>query len=247
MTIQKEILNKDELRKSLEGLGFTSEEVNDLILKAEKEGKFEEEEEEEDDPSPEDMEKAYSDLEKMYEGFQSNLSTFLDKYGKVPGFKTPTFDVKEKSIENDIEKGLNVDFGESLKLIQKSIQDQFDQLQVKLEESTLVRSESIEKSLNGLHDQFEEFLNAPNPLKSILGNYSPIEKGIRENENGKQIVSRSNKKMVQDCFMKAIDKVEAEDQKEMLRAGLSNLTIVGNCNPKAYSIVEKALDVEFEK
>jgi hypothetical protein len=249
-----EIIDKEELRKSLTGM-FSEEEINELIEKAEKEGKFgakkekeDPEDEDEDDEGGDEkaeMEKAYGELKSMHEGYSAKKSEFLDKFGKVPGFKTPDFDVKVKAVENDIEKSFDSDkFSTN---IQKSFTDKLDEIEKSIQKSYEDKFETIQKSIDSIGNKFEEFLNAPNPLKSIVGNYSFIEKGIKTNEDGKTIVRYGNKKAVQDQIMKAIDVVKEEDQKEMLRTGLSNLTVTGNCSPKVYGIVEKALDIEFEK
>lgn len=228
----------DELRKSLKDLEFSDEEIEAMVEKAEqaeieKAEKIEDEDEEEVDESDEkeevdedEMKKAMDTIKSMKTELDKAMDSFLDRFGKVPGFTTPNFDVKNKSIETDIEKSFHKSF----------------------EAQTEVNSE-IRKSLDELKGMVEKIAEAPNPLKSLFGDYqrNVIEKGEKFDDEGKQIVSLNNKKAVQDTLLKSLDVVKEADHIQLIRDEISNFTVTNKLNPKTLNIVKKALNVEFEK
>lgn len=240
----------EDLRKSLKDLEFSKEEVEEMVNKAinldisksedegdeEEEGKEKEsdESEEEEEVEENEMKKAFDDIKKMKSELDKAMDTFLDRFGNVPGFTKPDFDIKNKGIDNDIEKGFG---SEKLNMIEKSFEKQEEV------------NETILKSLDALKESVSQIANAPNPLKSLLGDYSGsiIQKGERTDENGKSIINVSNKKAVQDVLIKSLDVIKEEDHKQLVRDEISNFTVVNRLNPKTLNIVSKAMNVEFEK
>jgi len=233
----------DELRKSLTDLEFSKKEVNEMISKAEDEEEEVEEEIDEDEgkENEEEMSKAYDNIMKMKTDLDKAMDSFLDRFGKVPGFKTPDFDVKNKGVENDIEKAIDND-------IQKAFDSRFDSIEKSFDAQKQF-NETIQKSLETISETVQKIAEAPNPLKSLLGNYSNsiIEKGEKLNDEGKQVINLNNKKAVQDILLKSLDVVKEEDQKEAIRDEISNFTVVNKLNPKTLNIVKKAMNVDFEK
>lgn len=252
-------LNKDELEKSLRDLDFTPEEITSIIEKAEKEGKFQpkEEEKKEDEKTideedaakggeetekgydADEMKKAYGDVMAAKSAFDSTIAKFLDKFGSVPGF-TPPADFMKKSEETTIEKSEVNDF-------EKAFGDKFDQILKGFQTQTEVNNQ-LQKSIQEVSIAVEQIATAPNPLKGLFGNYrgNVIEKGERE-EDGKTIYSLGNKELVTEQFEKAIDKVENEGDKQVIRDMISSYTISNNISPKGLNIVKKALNIDFEK
>lgn len=243
----------DDLRKSLEDLDFSEEEIKDMIKKAESlsisksedEGEDEEaieeamknkkesedgEGEEEEDYDEEEVKKAYNKIMKMKSKLDKSMNDFLDRFGNVPGFKKPDFDVKNKSINEDI-----------IKSFDSSIEKSFEkQNQI---------NDAILKSLGDLTETVNKIAEAPNPFKSLLGDYSNriIEKGEKFNDDGKKVISLKNKKEVQDVLIKSLDAVKDDDQKQAIRDEISNYTVTNKLNNKTLDIVRKALNVDFEK
>jgi len=229
----------DDLRKSLKDLEYTDQEIDDMInaqiQKSEDKEEEEKEEAEEDDDTPVDadeMKKAYDDIKKMKSDMDKAMGSFLDRFGKVPGFTTPTFDVKNKAMEDDI---------------QKSFDSKFIDISKSFEAQTQV-NESILKSLEAVQATVNKIAEAPNPLKGIFGDYSRsvIEKGESFNKDGKQVISLKDKKGVQDVLIKSLDVVQ-EDQKQKIRDEISNFTVTNKLDPRSLNIVSKAMNVEFEK
>lgn len=243
----------EDLRKSLKDLEFSNEEIEEMVNKAvqmdisksedeseeeEEEGKEKESDEENEGSETEEdeneMKKAFDDIKKMKSELDKAMDTFLDRFGNVPGFNKPDFDIKNKGIDNDIEKAFG---SEKLNMIEKSFEKQEE-----------VNS-NILKSLDALKESVNQIANAPNPLKSLLGDYSGsiIQKGERTDENGKSVINVSNKKAVQEVLLKSLDVLKEEDHKQLVRDEISNFTVVNKLNPKTLNIVSKAMNVEFEK
>lgn len=231
----------DELRKSLTELEFSEEEVNEMISKAEDEEEEVEEPEVDEEEDEEEMSKAYNNIMKMKTDLDKAMDSFLDRFGKVPGFKTPDFDVKNKSIDTDIEKAEKED-------ISKAFSNNFDMIQ-KSFDAQKEFNEEIKKSLENISEVVSKIAEAPNPLKSLFGNYSRsiIEKGEKLNDEGKRIVDLNNKKEVQDVLLKSLDVLTEEDHKQAVRDEISNFTVTNKLNPKTLNIVKKAMNVDFEK
>lgn len=253
-------LKRDELEKSLRDLDFTPEEITSIIEKAEKEGKFQpkEEEKEEDEKTideekaqegkeetekgydADEMKKAYGEVMAAKSAFDKAMDGFLDKFGSVPGFTAPT-DFVKKSEEAEIEKSGVNDF-------EKAFGSRFDEILKGFESQTKV-NDQLQKSLEEVSKAVEQIATAPNPLKGLFGNYrgSVIEKGERTDEDGKTVYSLGNKELVTEQFEKAIDKVENEADKQVIRDMISSYTISNNISPKGLNIVKKALNIDFEK
>lgn len=252
-------LNRDELEKSLRDLDFTPEEITSIIEKAEKEGKFQpkEEEKKEDEKTideedaakggeetekgydADEMKKAYGDVMAAKSAFDKAMDGFLNKFGSVPGLTTPT-DFVKKSEDAEIEKSEVNNF-------EKAFGDRFDQILKGFVTQTEVNNQ-LQKSIQEVSIAVEQIATAPNPLKGLFGNYkgNVIEKGERE-EDGKTIYSLGNKELVTEQFEKAIDKVENEGDKQVIRDMISSYTISNNISPKGLNIVKKALNIDFEK
>lgn len=232
----------DELRKSLTDLEFSNDEINEIISKAEdEEVEVEDEEEKEENNKSEEMSKAYTDIMKMKTDLDKAMDSFLDRFGNVPGFKKPDFDVKNKSVEVDIEKSEKED-------IMKGIMDNFSSIQDTINSQKEFNDE-IKKSLESISETVQKIAEAPNPFKALLGNYSNsiIQKGESVDSEGKTIINVRNKKAVQDILLKSLDKITEEDHKTAVRDEISNFTVTNKLNPKTLDIVKKAMNVEFEK
>lgn len=167
------------------------------------------------------------------------MTDFLDKFGSMPGVKTPDSDFTKKAEEDQLNKSIENDF-------EKSFGSRFDDIQKGFESQNKI-NEEIVKSLQNLTTTVNQIAETPNPLKSILGKYGFIEKGEKTNELGKKVVNLKNKEAVQNEISKAMDKVENEDDKQVLRDMLSDYTISNKTNPLGLDIVKKALDIDFEK
>ena len=269
MSEEKDKLNKDELVKSLQDLEFTQEEIDTIISKAEKDGKIasgdDEVVEKPEDYDKEEMKKAYDKVMSMKDELDKSMTDFLDKYGSVPGFTKPTDDVAKKSVEADIEKSeekeekkeevieksmetegnddLMKSFDSKFEDIQKSFVDKFEE-QGKINEQIL-------KSLTEVSATVKEIAETPNPMKGLFGSYKDLllEKGgDKTNEDGQKVYSLSkDKSSVVDAFEKAIDKVENEKDKSLIRDMISTYTINKSVNDTGLNIVKKALNIDFEK
>lgn len=253
-------LNRDELEKSLRDLDFSPEEITSIIEKAEKEGKFQpkEEEKKEDEKTidekdaqegkeetekgydADEMKKAYGEVMSAKSAFDKAMDGFLNKFGSVPGLTTPT-DFVKKSEETEIEKS-------EVNSFEKAFGDRFDQILKGFENQTEV-NDQLQKSIQEVKNTVEQIAQTPNPLKGLFGNYrnNVIEKGERTDEEGKTVYSLSNKELVTEQFEKAIDKVENEGDKQVIRDMISSYTISNNIIPKGLNIVKKALNIDFEK
>jgi len=261
-------LNRDELEKSLRDLDFTPEEITSIIEKAEKEGKFQpkEEEKKEDEKTideedaakggeetekgydADEMKKAYGDVMAAKTAFDSSLAQFLDKFGSVPGFTKPA-DFMKKAEEAEIEKSEKTEVEKSeVNDFEKAFGSRFDEILKGFVTQTEVNNQ-LQKSIQEVSIAVEQIATAPNPLKGLFGNYrgSVIEKGERTDDDGKTVYSLGNKELVTEQFEKAIDKVENEGDKQVIRDMISSYTISNNISPKGLNIVKKALNIDFEK
>lgn len=256
-------LNKEDLIKSLQDTeAFSEEEINEIVEKAEKEGKFtpvkdievvdkpsdykadKEKKKEEDPEDDNDMKKAYGEICSMKQNLDKAMSDFnskySNKYGSIPGIPTPTGDpVVVKSLENE----LGVDS------IQKAFGDKIDSISKAIEDQQKLNIE-ITKSLDLINKSVGEIANAPNPFKGLFGNYNGnvLEKADKFNEEGKKVLSLSrNKNDVNNAFEKAIDVVKDESDKKIVRDMISTYAISGITSRDGLNIVSKALDIDFEK
>lgn len=221
-----------ELKKSLTDLEFSEEEIKDMISKAE-------EEEIEEETEEEEMKKAYDSIMKMKSVLKTAMDSFLDRFGNVPGFHAPNFDIKDKSVVNDIEKSFSDD-------IVKGFSLQFDDLKKSIE-SQLTFNETIQKSIDSINETVNKIAETPNPFKSLMGSYGIIEKGDKMSEDGKKIISLKDKRGVQDILLKSLSVIKEEDKIQKIRDEISNFTVTNKLNPKSLDIVSKAMNVEFEK
>lgn len=252
MTDNNELLNKDELVKSLQDLDFSQEEIASIIEKGEKEGKFEVKEKEDDEKTideevaekapedKEDMKKAYNEIMSAKSSLEKAMESFLNKFGSVPGLTTPT-DFVKKSEEVEIEKSEVNDF-------EKAFGDKFDTILKGFDNQTKF-NEEIQKSMADMKNTVQAIAETPNPLKAFFSNYksSVIEKGMREDENGKTVINLGNKEAVNEQFAKSIDKIENEQDKQTVRDLISAYNISGYTPAKGLDIVKKALNIDFEK
>ena len=251
--------DKDELIKSLEDLSFSQEEIDSIVEKAEKEGKFappagskapDDDDETIDEKAvkkldgkeKEEMQKSCDKIVKMKDELDKSMSAFLDKYGSAPGIPTPTTDLeKVKSEKLDIEKS-------EVNSFEKAFGSKFETIEKGLEAQTKINEEFL-KSLQGISATVNAIAEAPNPFKSILGNYkgSLLEKGEKVGEDGKRVISLKNKEYALNEFQKAVDKVENEDDKQIVRNMISDFTIANKVSEIGINIVKKALNIDIEK
>ena len=251
-------MDKDDLIKSLQDLEFSQAEIDDIVSKAEKEDKFESkepkekpedektiDEEAEDKAVAEndnDMKKSYDKIMSMKGDLDKSMTDFLNKYGNAPGIKTPDTDIeKVKAIEVDIEKS-------EVNSFEKAFGDKFDSIQKSLEsQSTL--NEEIVKSLQKMNETVNAIAEAPNPLKGIFGNYrgNLLEKGEKLDQDGRKVISLRNKDAALEEFQKAIDKVDNEQDKQIVRNLISDFNIANKTNQTGLNIVKKALNIDIEK
>lgn len=247
--------DKDDLIKALTDTGFSQEEINDLITKAEEDGKFEEKEEKEaeDDKTvdeaaqekeedKDEMKKAFDKVMDMKSELDKAMDSFFDKFGSVPGFTKPEDPFKSKSVENDIEKAEVVDIQKSFDTIQKGFTDMIEKA---FSEQSIV-IDDLKKSLDTVKEDIKKVAEAPNPFKSLTGRYQFLEKG--EKEDGKQSLSLArNKHKVIDTFVKSLDKIENEEDQNVVRNMISDFTIANKTNEAGLNIVSKAMEIDFEK
>lgn len=250
---KKDLLNKDELVKSLQDLDFSTEEITAIIEKGEKEGNFEPEEDEDDetvdeaaadkagkDVDKDEVKKAYDKIVSMKDEIDKAMGTFLDMFGKVPGLTTPKEFVK-KSEEDTLEKSEVNDF-------EKAFGDKFDTIIKGFENQTKI-NQDLSKSVSEIGKTVEAIATTDKMYKSVFGNYKGaiIEKGERTDDDGKTVYNLGNKDVVNDQFAKAMDKIENEQDKQVVRDLISTYNISGYTNPRGLDIVKKALQIDFEK
>lgn len=242
-----ELLNKDELVKSLRDLEFSEEEINSIVEKGEKEGKFlqgDDKKNDDDDAKTvdqldqEEMKKAYDAVMAAKTQVEKAMEDFLNRFGNVPGFTAPA-DFVKKGEEDELNKSEVID-------IEKAFGDRFDSIMKGFETQNELNS-NILKSISEIKESVEAIAQTPNPLKGLFGNYNFIEKGEKFNDDGVQVVNLRNKDAAIDKFEKAIDKVENENDKQVIRDLISDFTISGVTNQKGLNIVKKALNIDFEK
>ena len=234
--------DKDDLRKSLEGL-FTEEEILALIEKAEVEGKFDDDktidEEDQEKPKEEDVKKAYDEIMAKKTELDKSIEVFFDKFGNIPGFTKPEDPFKSKAIENDIEKAEVND-------IEKAFGSKFDEIQKSFEsQSNLI--DEIKKSMETLSEDVKKVAEAPNPFKSLMGKYQFIEKGDKDGDGKDNLSLSKDKSKVIDLFVKSLDKIENEEDQGLVRNMISDYTISNKTNTTGLNIVKKAMDIDFEK
>ena len=90
-------MKRDELVKALTEVGFSDEEIQESIQKAEASGKLEadepEKDEEGDDNEPEvdkdEMKKAYDEVMSAKSSFDKAMESFMDRFGNVASFEKP--------------------------------------------------------------------------------------------------------------------------------------------------------------
>ena len=253
MSNKKQRLDLDELKKSLEELEFSPEEIQEVLEKAEKdnqsiekgmddEGKGDASDKDVADPKElekEKMEKAYSDICMKSEELKKSISEYQDKFGNVPGFKTPTDFFTEKSLDADIEKG----FQNQSDLIEKAFAGKFDLIEKSFEKMT----DGISLKLDEIQKGVTEIASAPNPLKGLFGNYhnKVVEKGV--NGEGTDVINLRDRRAALNAFEKSLDKINDEEDKNAVRDLISDFTISKVTNDKALNIVKKALNIDFEK
>jgi hypothetical protein len=253
------LLEKDDLIKSLQDLNFTQEQIDAVIEKGEKEGKFapaavpekkedektvdeiaaeknEKKEDELDDKN--DMKKAFDKIMSMKGELDKSMTEFLDKFGKIPGVPTPT-DFTNKSVDEDIQKSF-------VDNIEKSFSGKFDEISKGFEAQGKI-NEQLLKSLETINENVNKIAEAPNPFRTLLHNYSGDLINKSNDVDGKRVISLKNKNLVADLFEKAIDKVENEQDKDILRSAQSDYIIANQYNAEGFNIVKKALDIDFEK
>lgn len=254
--------DKEDLIKSLQELEFTPEEIDNIIIKAEKENKFEaetddkgkekegEEGKEKEDKTvdeeaaekagdKEEMQKAIDKIVSLKNEIDKSMTNFLNMFGNIPGVITPT-DFTKKGLEDEFNKS-EKDFFE------KAFGDKFNVIEKGLEDQNKINQEFL-KSLQNIHETVNAIAQAPNPYKSVMGNYrnNLLEKG-EKSENGKKIISLSNKPLVEGILEKAINTVDNEQDKQIIRDTLSDYSIANKLRPEGFNIVKKALDIDFEK
>ena len=244
-------MDRDELIKSLADFDFSQEEIDAILEKGEKEEKFAPKEKTEDEKTideeakekagnKDEMKKAYDKVMSMKEDLDKSMTDFLNKYGNAPGIKTPDTDIeKVKSEKEDIQKSEINDF-------EKAFGDKFDTITKSLENQSLINDELV-KSLQKINSTVNAIAEAPNPFKGLFGNYkgSLVEKGI--SDTGKRIVSLRDKDQALEEFQKAVDKVENETDKQIVRNLISDFNISNKTNAVGLNIVKKALDIDIEK
>jgi hypothetical protein len=250
-----EILDKEDLRKSLLDF-FTEDEADEMLEKAEKEGKFEVKDDESGDKTPEDEEtvdqkavkegvkddevkKAYDKIMSAKADLDKSMTDFLDKFGSMPGVKTPDSDFTEKSEEDTLEKSEVNDF-------EKAFGSKFDSIEKGFETQNKV-NEKILKSIQGLSHTVNQIAETPNPFKALTKSYGFIEKGEKTNEGGQKVVNLNNKEVVISEIEKSLDKIENEQDNQLVRNMLSDYSISNKLNPTGLNIVKKALNIDFEK
>lgn len=241
----------EDLRKALTDLDFSQEEIESMISKAEKEEEIKDEKSEEDkktvdqenqEDSEEEVKKAFSKVMDMKTELDKAMDSFFDKYGSVPGFSKPEDPFCMKAIENDIEKAEVVDFQKSFDTIQKGFTDMIEK--AFSEQSVVI--DDLKKSLDTVKEDIKKVAEAPNPFKSLTGRYQFLEKG--EKEDGKQSLSLArNKHKVIDTFVKSLDKIENEEDQNVVRNMISDFTIANKTNEAGLNIVSKAMEIDFEK
>jgi len=254
-----EKLDKDELIKSLTELGFEQSEIDEVILKGEKEDKFspkkEEDEETIDEAEAEsaekkdgkedadDMKKSYDKIMNMKSEIDKSMADFLEKYGCAPGIKTPDTDLeKVKSEKEDIQKSEANDF-------EKAFGSKFETIEKGLSDQSKINDEFL-KSLQNISETVKAIAETPNPFKGVFGNYKGniLEKGEKVDANGKRILSLSrDKETVLDEFAKAVDKVDNEQDKQLIRDAISTLNISNRVSPQSIEIVKSTLNIDIEK
>lgn len=276
-TKDKVRLDKDELIKSLQEFEFSQAEIDGIVEKAEKDGEFESKEKKDDetideeaaeknknkeDESGEEMKKAYDKVMSMKDELDKSMTEFLNKFGSAPGIKTPDTDL-HKGEETEIEKS------EQERLAAKKEKKRFKKAERKrlakekkddinkgektdiekaFETQTDVNNQIL-KSLEKVTETVAKIAEAPNPMKSLWGSYgkSVIEKGERVDEDGKRIINLDNKDAMTEVIEKSIDKIENEQDKQIVRSMLSNYTISNKLSFDGLNIVKKAMNIDFEK
>lgn len=265
-----DLLNKDELVKSLQDLDFSQEEITAIIEKGDKEGKFEPKDDEKEEKKEvkddetideaaaakaedkDEVKKAYDKICSMKADIDKAMGDFLNMFGKVPGFTTPTEFVK-KAVEDELEvkekelvgELITKSFGDDF---EKAFGDRFDTILKGFEKQTEINDE-LKKSLGDISETVEKIASTDKMFKSVLGNYNRniVEKGEKVGEDGKPIFNLGNKTAVNEQFAKSMDKIEDESDKQVVRDLISTFNISGITSDKGLNIVKKALNIDFEK
>jgi len=250
-------MDKDELIKSLVEVGFSESEIDGIIEKAEKEDKFTPKEKTADEKTideeaeekavnkesdSDDMKKSYDKVMSMKSELDKSMADFLNKYGSAAGIKTPDTDIeKVKSEKGDIQKSEVNDF-------EKAFGSKLDDIQKSFDGQSKINEEFL-KSLQGIKETVNAIAETPNPFKGIFGNYKGnlLEKGEKLNDNGKRVISLRNKDQATEEFQKAVDLIENEADKQVVRNMISDFTITNKTNATGLNIVKKALDIDIEK
>ena len=247
-------LDKNELVKNLQGLDFSEEEISDIIKKGEKEGNFKPKEKEEDTETvdeaaaesakkkdgEEEIKKAYDKIVSMKADIDKAMGDFLNMFGNVPGLTTPTEFVK-KAIEDDLEKSQVND-------IEKAFGEKIDNILKGFEKQTEI-NEELTKALGEIQGTVEKIASSDKMFKSVFGNYTGnvIEKGEKIDGDGKTVYNLGNKNACNDQFAKSMEKIENEEDKQVVRDLISTFNISGFTSDRGLNIVKKALNIDFEK
>lgn len=258
---KKDLINKEELIKSLTDLDFSEAEISEIVEKAEQDGKLApaddkvvdkpDEYKEEKDEDKEEVKKAYDKIMSMKDELDKSMADFLDKYGKVPGFSKPTDVSTEKAEKIEIEKAekdelekaekdsIEKAFGEKFSVIEKAFESRFDAQQ-------LVNDQLL-KSLAGIQETVQAIAETPNPYKGLFGSYGNaiIEKGGKDGEE--TVISLKDKSTATRTFEKAVKLLDNEADRQIVNNMISSYTISGLTNETGLNIVKKALKVDFEK
>lgn len=254
-------MDKDELIKALQELEIGQSEIDEIILKAEKDGKFKIEDKKEDEktidevaadqaenkedaPDKDDMKKAFDKIMSAKADIDKSMNDFLNKYGNAPGIKTPDTDIETvKSEKEDIQKSEVNDFEKAFGNLQATIEKSFND---RFETQTKVNEELV-KSLQNINQTVEKIAQTPLTYKSMFDyNKSILEKGEKDS-NGKTIVSLRDKESVIDYMEKSIDKVDNEKDKQLIRDNISNYSIANKISPEGIQIVSKAMNIDIVK
>jgi len=171
-------INLDELRKSLEDLEFSPEEIESIISKAKAEAmEAEDEDEDEDETGDEDTD------------FEDEEAEEFEKKGKKEGIK--------KSINADILKAIRQANEIHLQKVTERLTSSFEK---SIEEIT----KKVEGELDDIKKSIEKIGSIPEPRRGF-SRQSILEKGgLGEDDNGKKILSVSSQK---DDVIKAMEDV----------------------------------------
>lgn len=239
---KKPEVTQDELKKSLAVVGFTEDEITDLIQKSENFTPEIKKEEGSEEISLEDLEKAYKEIEtkedeieKAYKSDKEDISekkTAKMAEMKKKGYKDDKEEEK-KSVKKSNEDELNKNNSNEKDELIKGLTEKIGSLEEKIDNTEEI--DDIKKSVGGLTESINSIKElvtkiAETPIGMKSHQYAQFfEKGEggEQNEDGKKVISLKDKETIMKSLENLAESTTDSDKKSYFEKAVMDY----NSNP----------------